>query len=207
MTRAANRLCDTLLAVVGGSGTCRGSEADVDTWSQSRACGMAHAHGAANRRQSPRRELISKRSERTASALTDEIWAALGAQTVTVVAQGTWGETIGDLAGDLDRIVAQHERLEADIEETFLEHPPEQVINTMCGFRPRTRGRTLAEIGDPHRFVNPARLVAYAGPAPVDRQSGRSHTTARSRRGNHHIKNAMFIATQQTPTPRPRSSA
>lgn len=64
----------------------------------------------------------------------------------------------------------------------------------MCGFGPRTGARTLAEIGDPHRFANPGRLAAYAGLAPVDRQSGRSHTTRRSRGGNHRLHNAMFIA-------------
>ena len=64
----------------------------------------------------------------------------------------------------------------------------------MCGFGPRTGARTLAEIGDPHRFANPGRLAAYAGLAPVDRQSGRSHTTGRSRGGNHRVGNAMFIA-------------
>ena len=60
----------------------------------------------------------------------------------------------------------------------------------MCGFGPRTGARTLAEIGDPHRFANPARLAAYAGLAPVDRQSGRSHTTGRSRGSNHRLHNA-----------------
>ena len=64
----------------------------------------------------------------------------------------------------------------------------------MCGFGPRTGATTLAEIGDPHRFANPARLAAYAGLAPVDRQSGRSHRTGRSRGGNHRLHNAMFIA-------------
>ena len=76
----------------------------------------------------------------------------------------------------------------------------------MCGFGPRTGARTLAEIGDPHRFANPARLAAHAGLAPVDRQSGRSHRTGRSRGGNHRLHNAMFIAafvaTRHDPTAR-----
>ena len=64
----------------------------------------------------------------------------------------------------------------------------------MCGFGPRTGATSLAELGDPHRFANPGRLAAYAGLAPVDRQSGRSHRTGRSRGGNHRLHNAMFIA-------------
>jgi len=193
-TRAANRLRDALLAVSPALERAMGERlmstpglrAALVKWptpTALRAVGKARV-----------RTLISKRSKRTASTLTDEIWAALRSQTVTVVAEGTWGETIGNLASDLDRIVAQRERLAADIEEAFLEHPLGKVLNTMCGFGPRTGARTLAEIGDPHRFANPARLAAYAGLAPVDRQSGRSHTTRRSRRGNHRLKNAMFIA-------------
>ena len=69
------------------------------------------------------RTLVSKRSPRTAQATTDAIWAALRAQTVTVVAEATWGETIGDLAADLDRIITRRQQLEADIGEAFLEHP------------------------------------------------------------------------------------
>ena len=111
-----------------------------------------------------------------------------------MVAEATWGETIGDLAGDLDRIITRRDQLTADIEEAFLEHPLGKVLNTMCGFGPRTGARTLAEIGDPHRFENPARLAAYAGLAPVDWQSGRSHSTRRARGGNHRLHNAMFIA-------------
>ena len=193
-TRAANRLRDGLLAVspaleraVGDKlMSTPGLRAVLVRWptpAALRTAGKARV-----------RTLISKRSKRTAATLTDQIWAALRSQTVTVVAEATWGETIGDLAADLDRIIARRQRLAADIEEAFLEHPLGKVLNSMCGFGPRTGARTLAEIGDPHRFANPGRLAAYAGLAPVDRQSGRSHTTGRSRGGNHRLKNAMFIA-------------
>ena len=129
---------------------------------------------------------------------------ALAAQTVTVVAEATWGETIGDLAADLDRIIDRRQRLESDIEAAFLEHPLGKVLNSMCGFGPRTGARTLAEIGDPHRFANPARLAAYAGLAPVNRQSGRTSNTRRARGGNHRVGNAMFIAAFVASPTRPR---
>ena len=196
-TRAANRLRDALLAVspalerVVGERlmSTPGLRAALVRWPNPtalRTAGKARV-----------RTLISRRSKRTATTLTDQIWAALRAQTVTVVAEATWGETIRDLAADLDRIIAQRKSLEADIGQAFLEHPLGKVLNSMCGFGPRTGARTLAEIGDPHRFANPGRLAAYAGLAPVDRQSGRSHTTGRSRGGNHRLK---------TPCSSPRSS-
>ena len=205
-TRAANRLRDALLAVspaleraVGDMLLSRpGLRAALAKWSTPSAL---RAEG-----KTRVRTLISERSARTAQATVDAIWAALRAQTVTVVAEATWGEAIGDLVADLDRIIARRQQLEADIEEAFLEHPLGKVLNSMCGFGPRTGARTLAEIGDPHRFANPGRLAAYAGLAPVDRQSGRSHRTRRARGGNHRLKNALytaaFVATQHDPDAR-----
>ena len=55
--------------------------------------------------------------------------------------------------------------------------------------------RILAEIGDGSGFASGAKLAAYAGLAPVTRQSGTSlNAETRSRRGNHRLKNAMFLA-------------
>ena len=53
----------------------------------------------------------------------------------------------------------------------------------------------LAEIGDISRFANGSRLASYAGLAPVTRQSGSSiRGQTRSRRGNHRLKNAMYLS-------------
>ncbi|WP_420612962.1 IS110 family transposase [Candidatus Spongiisocius sp.] len=193
-TRTVNRLRDALLAVSPALERAVGER--LMSTPGLRAALVKYPTPAALRTAGKARvrSLISKRSKRAANTLTDQIWAALSSQTVTVPAEATWGETIGDLAADLDRIIDRRQRLEADIEQAFLEHPLGKVLNSMCGFGPRTGARTLAEIGDPHRFANPGRLAAYAGLAPVDRQSGRSHRTGRSRGGNHRLKNAMFIA-------------
>lgn len=141
------------------------------------------------------RNVIKKRSPRLAAAVADEIFEALDAQTVTLPAEQTWGDVIEDLVGDLDRICARRDQLAEAIEEVFLSHPLGQVLVTLCGFGPRTGARTLAEIGDPHRFANGSRLAAYAGLAPTDWRSGRSIKGAfQHRGGNHRLKNAMFIA-------------
>ena len=154
-SRAANRLRDALLAVspaleraVGDKlVSVPGLRAALVKWSTPsalRTAGKAHV-----------RAQVAKRSPRSAQQLADAIWAALGAQSVTVVAEATWGETIGDLAADLNRTISRRHQLETDIEKVFLEHPLGKVLNTMCGFGPRTGARTLAEIGDPHRFAKP----------------------------------------------------
>lgn len=141
------------------------------------------------------RAVIKDRSPRVAAKITAEIHAALAAQTVTLPAEETWGEVIADLIGDLDRIQRRRDELAVTIEEVFLSHPLGKVLVTLCGFGPRTGARTLAEIGDPHRFLNGSRLAGYAGLAPTDRRSGRSLNSAHQQRGgNHRLKNAMFIA-------------
>ena len=75
-----------------------------------------------------------------------------------------------------------------------MEHPLGKVLNSLCGFGPRTGARTLAEIGDPHRFADGGRLASYAGLAPVDWQSGRSAVARKPRGGNHRLKDALFTA-------------
>jgi transposase len=141
------------------------------------------------------RALIAHRSPRLADKITSEIIAALAAQSVTLPGEPTWGEIIAGLIADLDRLHEQRTVIGGQIEEAFLAHPLGKVLVTLCGFGPRTGARTLAEIGDPTRFANGGRLAAYAGLAPVDRRSGKSiNNASASRRGNHRLKNAMFLA-------------
>jgi transposase len=141
------------------------------------------------------RARIAKRSPRIAAKVTEEIWAALNAQSVTLPGENAWGHVIADLCSDLDRTIARRDQLATEIETVFMSHPLGVVLVTLCGFGPRTGARTLAEIGDPQRFADGGRLAAYAGLAPVDRRSGRSiNTSSRSRSGNHRLKNAMFLA-------------
>ena len=141
------------------------------------------------------RQLIAVRSPRLADKVSRDIANALAAQTVTLPGEDTWGEIIVGLVADLERIHTQRAGLATQIETVFLEHPLGQVLVTLCGFGPRTGARTLAEIGDPTRFANGGRLAAYAGLAPVDKRSGKSiNNASASRRGNHRLKNAMFLA-------------
>lgn len=139
--------------------------------------------------------VIKDRSPRLAVKVTGEVWAALEAQTVSLPAEDTWGEVIADLMSDLDRIQHRRDELAKTIEAVFLAHPLGKVLVTLCGFGPRTGARTLAEIGDPHRFATGSRLAGYAGLAPSDRRSGKSLNSSHQQRGgNHRLKNAMFIA-------------
>lgn len=205
-TRTVNRLRDALLAVspaleraVGDKLVSnRGARDALGRWGTPTALKAAGRARVRNR--------IAERSPRSAQRLTEAIWAALDAQSLTVTAETAWGDAIRELAAELDRVCERRDQLGADIEEAFMEHPLGKVLTSLCGFGPRTGARTLAEIGDPHRFADPARLASYAGLAPVDWQSGKNAATRKPRGGNHRLKNAMFqaafVAAQHDPDAR-----
>jgi transposase len=138
---------------------------------------------------------LQTRSPRVAEKVTAATMAALEAQSVHVPAEATVGRVIAELADELDRVFARRATLAAEIEEVFMAHPFGQLLSTLPGIGPRTGSRILAEIGDGHRFANGDRLASYAGLAPVTRQSGKClNGESKSRRGNHRLKNAMFLA-------------
>jgi transposase len=132
---------------------------------------------------------IKARSPRIAAKVTAVIAAALAAQDVTVPAETATGRVISELATELDRVCSRRDALAGEIEEAFLAHPFGELLASMPGIGPRTGARILAEIGDGSAFANGSKLAAYAGLAPVTRQSGTSLAAeTRSRRGSHRLQ-------------------
>ena len=192
--RAANRARDALVSISPALERALGSRL---THPGVRDLLSAYPTPTALRAVRPSRikTVVARRSPRIAEKVTATVVEALAAQTVTLTGEDTWGQIIAGLVADLERVHTARAELGKQIEVVFLEHPLGQVLVTLCGFGPRTGARTLAEIGDPARFANGSRLAAYAGLAPVDRRSGRSiNNAAASRRGNHRLKNALFLA-------------
>ena len=138
---------------------------------------------------------LKARSPRIAAKVTTAIAAVLAAQDVTVPAEAATGRIISELAAELDRVTARRGALAREIEEAFLSCPSGELLASMPGIGPRTGARILAEVGDGSAFASGSKLAAYAGLAPVTRQSSTSLAgESRSRRGNHRLKNAMFLA-------------
>ena len=128
-------------------------------------------------------KVIRARSPRLAAKLTDTVLAALDAQTVTPPAEATVGRVIAELAVELGRVHERRDNLAREIEEGFLAHPFDELL------------ATLSEIGDGARFANGSKLASYAALALITRESGTSlKGESKSRRGNHRLKNAMFLA-------------
>lgn len=140
-------------------------------------------------------QVIAARSPRVAAKAAGAIAKALAAQSVTVTGEAATGRVIAELAEELDRVFARRDVLVKEIEEAFLAHPFGEILASLPGIGPRTGARILAEIGDGSGFASGSKLASYAGLAPVTRQSGTSlNCETRSRRGNHRLKNAMFLA-------------
>ncbi|MFF4519837.1 IS110 family RNA-guided transposase [Streptomyces mirabilis] len=103
---------------------------------------------------------------------------AMGRQTLALLAQ-------------LDAACQACDDLASDTEELFLQHPDAEIITSFPGLATLTGARILAEIGDDRaRFTHAGNLKAYAGSAPVTRQSGKSRHVAHRR-----IKNNRLAAT------------
>lgn len=193
-TRHANRLRDALTSISPALEQAVGTKlqhagvrdmlAKYPTPTALRAAGSARI-----------RAVVAKRSPRLGVSITARVSAALDAQTVSVPAEDTLGRVIAELAVELGRIRDRRATLETEIEQVFLAHPLGPVLISLPGIGTRTGARILAEIGDGTAFASGSKLAAYAGLAPVTRQSGTSiKGEHRSRRGNHRLKNAMFIA-------------
>lgn len=193
-TRLANRLRDALTAISPALERAVGKRLhQPGVRDLLAACPTLTALRAAG--PSRTEHIVKARSPRIAAKVTTAIAAALAAQDVTVPAEAATGRVIAELAAELDRVCARRDALAAEIEEAFLAHPFGELLASMPGIGPRTGARILAEIGDGSAFATGSKLAAYAGLAPVTRQSGTSLAgETRSRRGNHRLKNAMFLA-------------
>ena len=193
-TRAANRLRDLLLQAAPAVERVLGARLEHPAV---RALLVRYPVPSAMRAAGRRRMLrvVEPRAPRMGARLIEELIAALAAQTVRVAAEPTLGRVIADLARELTRLAAARERLAAEIEAVFERHPQAPVLLSIPGIGARTGSRILTEIGDVARFPTAGHLAAYAGLAPVTRQSGRSiHGEHRSRRGNHRLKNALWLS-------------
>jgi len=194
VNRTANRLRDMLLATSPALERVLGPRLDhpVARALLGRYPTPSALRAAGRRRLTP---LAKRHAPRLGGRLVEEIQAALEAQTVTVPAEETSGRVIRELAQELDRLAERRDRLAKEIEETFTSHPAAPVLLSIPGIGARTGARILTEIGDVNRFPTAAHLAAYAGLAPVTRQSGTSlKGETRSRRGNHRLKNAMWLS-------------
>jgi len=136
-----------------------------------------------------------KANPRGAAELVDQLWAALHEQTVTVPGTAAAETVLPKLAASLRDTLDQRAAIATQVEQVLDAHPLAAVLTSMPGVGVRTAARILLEIGDASSFPTAGHLAAYAGLAPVTRQSGisiRGEHPPRS--GNKHLKCALFLS-------------
>lgn len=193
-TRLTNRLRDALLHVHPALERLLGKHIDrggvIDLLA---VTGTPHA--IANLGQDGIAALMRPRSPRLATTLPAKILAALAEQSVVVTGTDAFGRVITGVAAQLSDVRAERDRLGIELEERLDAHPLAEVLTSMPGVGFRTAIKILTIIGDSSAFATAAHLASHAGLAPVTRRSGSSvRGESHSRRGNHALKNALFLS-------------
>jgi transposase len=158
----------------------------------SRCGGPAGIHTAGRRKVA---SIATAHAPRMADKLVTAIWAALDEQTVTVPGTTAADTVLPRLADNLKTVLQQRKTVATQVEEILDAHPLAPVLISMPGIGIRTAARILLEIGDASAFKSSGHLAAYAGIAPVTRESGSSIKGEHpARTGNRKLTRALFLA-------------
>jgi transposase len=114
---------------------------------------------------------------------------ALDEQTVIVPATEQYGQVISGVATQLLAVLDQRVTVAGELDALLADHPLAEVLTSMPGVGARTAVALLLTLGDCSTFATAGHLAAYAGLAPVTRQSGRSiRGESQPRRGNRALR-------------------
>ncbi|MET7881410.1 IS110 family transposase [Micromonospora profundi] len=130
-------------------------------------------------------------------AMVDKALAAAAAQTIALPTEAAVAPLIARLAAQLLDLDREIKNLDKQITTTFEQHPHAARITSVNGFGPILGAQLLADTGGDLQatFGSSSRLAAYAGLAPVPRDSGRVrgnlHRPTRYHRG---LRRVFYLA-------------
>ncbi|WP_298585644.1 IS110 family transposase [uncultured Kocuria sp.] len=140
------------------------------------------------------RARLKKHAPRLAGSLTEEIFDALGQQSVVVAGTEAATTVIPILAGQLAALIHQRATVATQVEALVEAHPLSAVLTSMPGIGVRTAARILTEVVGKD-FRDAGHLASYAGIAPVTRRSGTSIRGEHAAKGgNKRLKRALFLS-------------
>lgn len=173
---------------------------------------LEHYGGPDAMRRSGRKRVLrwaESHGLRNARAVVDDLFEAMGRQTVTVPGTQAAQTVIPAIARQLIELKRQRREIGERVERLLADHPLLTVLTSMPGIAVRTASQILLAIaGDIGRFPSAAHLAAYAGIAPVTRRSGTSVKGEHpSRAGNKRLKNALWQSAFQAAFNDPESHA
>ena len=140
-------------------------------------------------------KVLADAGVRNAASIATAAVAAVKTQTVRLPGEEVAAGLVADLAREVTALDDRIKTTDADIEGRFRRHPLAEVITSMPGMGFRLGAELLAAIGDPALIGSADQLAAWAGLAPVSRDSGkrtgRLHTPKRySRR----LRRVMYMS-------------
>ncbi|BBX11664.1 IS110 family transposase [Mycobacterium novum] len=140
-------------------------------------------------------KMLGDAGVRNAATIAAAAVAAAKSQTVRLPGEDVAAGLVAELAGEVVALDDRIKSTDADIEDRFRRHPAAAVITSMPGMGFRLGAELLAAVGDPALIGSADQLAAWAGLAPVSKDSGkrtgRLHTPKRySRR----LRRVMYMS-------------
>jgi transposase len=120
-----------------------------------------------------RRQVPTQLSDAKVEEIAEAALQAAAAQTIRLPAQEVTAQLIAELAGDLLGLDRRRKELDKTISQRLVGHPQAEIICSLPGMGPLLAAELLVAVGDLHSFPDAGHLAAYAGLAPVPRDSGR----------------------------------
>jgi transposase len=153
-------------------------------------------------RQAGRAELIAHLRRHHAlhtAKVADAAVAAVQQQTIAMPAQDTAGRLVADLATHLLQLRRRIKDADKAIETAFTTHPQAEIIRSLPGMGPLAGAEFTVAVGDLSTFGSPDHLAAYAGLAPVPRDSGkRVGNMRRPQRYNQRLRHVFYMSALTT---------
>jgi transposase len=143
----------------------------------------------------PRRHVPSQISDTKIEEMAEVALAAAAAQRIRLPAQEVTARLIAQLASDLLALDRRIKELDKTITQRLMGHPQAKVICSLPGMGPLLAAELLVAVGDLSSFPDARHLAAYAGLAPVARDSGRrTNNLHPPKRYNRSLRRVFYLS-------------
>lgn len=140
-------------------------------------------------------KVLADAGVRNASTIAAAAVSAAKAQTVKLPGEDVAAALVTELAQGVIALDDRIKNTDADIEGRFRRHPLAEVITSMPGIGFRLGAEFLAAVGDPTLLSSADQLAAWAGLAPVSRDSGtRTGNLRTPKRYSRRLRRVMYMS-------------
>ena len=140
-------------------------------------------------------KILTDAGVRNASTIAAAAVAAAKAQTVKLPGEEVAATLVAELAQGVIALDDRIKTTDADIEGRFRRHPLAEVITSMPGIGFRLGAEFLVAVGDPALIDSADQLAAWAGLAPVSRDSGtRTGNLRTPKRYSRRLRRVMYMS-------------